>query len=99
LVSFVGTGGALNPLWYPSLGGFYFVFKKYLIFWCDVSGRGNLDAPDEGSTLVYELDVKCTRNKQAPQEATDPNILYSNIKVLLPRGGVSGHQPRVVCRR
>ncbi|KAK3715062.1 hypothetical protein QZH41_012126, partial [Actinostola sp. cb2023] len=47
-----------------------FVFRK----------EGEDEVKDD-TTLVFDLKVKCTKNKNAPKDATDPDELYINSKV------------------
>ncbi|EDO35589.1 predicted protein [Nematostella vectensis] len=42
--------------------------------------QGDEEAQDD-TTLVFELKVKCIKNKNAPKDATDPDELYINSKV------------------
>ena len=40
------------------------------------------DEVKDDTTLVFELKVKCIKNKNAPKDATDPDELYINSKGL-----------------
>lgn len=40
------------------------------------------DEVKDDTTLVFELKVKCIKNKNAPKDATDPDELYLNSKGL-----------------
>ena len=46
----------------------------------DTSDPDNLEFHDK-NTIVMTLNVKCTRNPDAPKECTDPTILYNNAHV------------------
>ena len=37
----------------------------------------------EDTTLVFELKVKCTKNKNAPKDASNPDELYINSKGIV----------------
>jgi hypothetical protein len=55
----------------------WFISSNILLFiQCDSEHE---EAKDD-TTLVFELKVKCTRNKNAPKDATDPDELYINSK-------------------
>ncbi|KXJ14474.1 DNA-directed RNA polymerases I and III subunit RPAC1 [Exaiptasia diaphana] len=42
--------------------------------------EGDTDVKDD-TTLIFDLKVKCIKNKNAPKDATDPDELYINSKV------------------
>lgn len=48
--------------------------------WVDESVDVN-DRFTEDNTIVLSLDVTCTKNPNAPKDATDPNVLYKNSNV------------------
>ncbi|KZT27152.1 hypothetical protein NEOLEDRAFT_1131160 [Neolentinus lepideus HHB14362 ss-1] len=44
--------------------------------------RDSTGQATDRNTLVFRLNVTCTRNKSAPKDATDPAVLYHNAEVL-----------------
>ncbi|CCF55987.1 hypothetical protein KAFR_0A05520 [Kazachstania africana CBS 2517] len=51
-----------------------------MLTWIDSSLPDDEKFTDE-NTIVLTLNVKCTRNPDAPRDCTDPNILYRNSNV------------------
>jgi DNA-directed RNA polymerase I and III subunit RPAC1 len=40
------------------------------------------DQATDRNTIVFKLQIECTRNNSAPRDSTDPAVLYNNSEVL-----------------
>ncbi|KAK6875486.1 DNA-directed RNA polymerases I and III subunit RPAC1 [Candida tropicalis] len=60
--------------------------------WVDESVDVN-DRFTEDNTIVLSLDVTCTKNPNAPKDATDPNVLYKNSNVYAKDLKFEPHEP------
>lgn len=74
----------LTLLWYQWKKESFFPLvhiPDYFFNWFAVF-LGPTEQPTDRNTIVFRLQVECSRKKKAPKDATDPALLYDNHEVL-----------------